>query len=398
MNFRRKLILLIVIIGIAGVLPLTFYSGEIYYQEFKAPVPPPSNHSQIDMSIFWQTWKDLEKNYLGVIDYKKMIYGATEGMVKSLGDPYTSFFNPEESKSFLEDINGKFGGIGMEVGLKNDKITVVAPLDKTPAQKAGIKAGDIIIKVDNKPTSEMSLDELVSAVRGEPGTKVRVSITREKEGKEITKIFNITRQVINVPSTEWKIINGNIAYIKIYQFSDNLDADFSYNALRIINSPAKKIILDLRNNPGGLLNQVQDIAGYFLPRDSLITIEQGKNNEKTDYKTRGNEMFVKYPLVVLINKGSASGAEILALALHDDRKIPLVGETSFGKGSVQRPINLRDGSLLKVTVAHWLGPNKEQINNIGVKPSIEVTTTEQNYNGKKDPQLDKAIEILNKIK
>ena len=393
MSFTRKIVLSTIIIG---TLILSFYLGQIYYKEFKAPILPPSNNPQIDTSVFWQAWKVLEANYLGSIDYKKMIYGATKGMVKSVGDPYTSFFNPEESKSFLEDINGKFGGIGMEIGLKNKKLTVVSPLEKSPAQKAGLKSGDIITQVDDKPTSGMSLDELVSAVRGEPGTNVKITIVRDENGKQATKVFNITRQIIHIPSTEWKLINGNIAYIKIYQFSDNLNSDFSYNALRIINSPAKKIILDLRNNPGGLLDQVQDIAGYFLPRNSLITIEQGKNNERTDYKTRGNEILAKYPLVVLINKGSASGAEILALALHDDRKIHLVGETSFGKGSVQRPITLRDGSLLKVTIAHWLGPREEKINNIGVKPDIEVKMTDDDYKNKKDPQLEKAITILSK--
>jgi len=399
MSFKNKIILAVgVVIVVVGFLVLSFYLGELYYKEFKAPILPPSDHSQIDTSIFWQTWKDLEKYYFGQLDDKKMIYGATAGMVKSLGDPYTVFFNPRESKLFQEDINGKFGGIGMEIGLKNNKITVIAPLDKSPAQKAGIKSGDIIVQVDGKSTSEMSLDEVVSAIRGEEGTRVKITIIREEKGKPVTKTLNVTRRIINVPSIEWKLIKGDIAYIKISQFSENLDSDFSYNALQIVNSPAKKIILDLRNNPGGLLDQVQDIAGYFLKRGDLMAIEEGKGEgERINYKTNGNEMFLRYPTVVLINNGSASGAEILALALKDDRNIPLVGETSFGKGSVQRPINLRDGSLLKVTVAHWLGPKEEKINHVGVKPDIEVKMPEgESDNDGNDPQLKKAIEILEK--
>lgn len=352
-----------------------------------------------DLSLFWETWNSLQKRYVdkSKIDTQKMIYGAIEGMVSSVGDPYTVFFNPEDSKRFIDDSSGEFEGVGMEVGIKKDSLQVVTPLEGTPAKKAGLRAGDIIVKIDGQQTSDMSVDEAVNLIRGTRGTEVTLSIYRD-EWKE-TRDIKLVRELIDIPAVKWRMVNKDTAYIQLFQFSEDADEEFKNAAIQILDNQTKKIILDLRNDPGGYLSISQDIGGWFLDEDSLITIEDmGNEKDKVEYRSEGPSLLSKIPLVILINGGSASASEILAGALRDDRNIQLIGEKSFGKGSVQQLEPLSGGSTLKVTVAKWLTPKGDQISEKGLTPDIEVKMTPEDYEAEKDPQLDKAIEIISQMR
>ena len=357
----------------------------------------------LDFSLFWKVWQELGNSFYdpGRLDPKTMTYGAISGMVNSLNDPYTVFFNPQQTKEFENEANGTFEGIGAEIDKKNGQIVIVAPLEGTPAQKAGLRPGDQILKIDDKPTADLSSDEAVKLIRGPQGTSVTLSILRE--GWDAPQEFKITRTVIIIPSLKWELktaANGDkIAYIKIYQFSQVANSDFSKAALEIIKSPAQKIILDLRDNPGGYLQVAQNITGWFIKRGTLILIEDfGEGKEKNEYRAEGNEKLLNFPIVILINKGSASASEIVAGALRDDRGVKLIGETSFGKGVVQELEDLDGGSSLKITVAKWLTPKGQSIIDKGLEPDIKIEMTEDDYKKEKDPQLDKALEIIQGIR
>ena len=359
---------------------------------FTCPALPPAD---ADMTLFWQTWHTLEGRFADKdkIDHKKMVYGAISGMVSSLGDPYTSFFDPTDTKKFMEDTSGSFEGVGMEIGISKGQLQVVTPLENSPAKKAGIRAGDAIVKIDGKSTTNMTTEEAVDLIRGAKGTEVTLAMYRQ-DWKE-TKDFKLTRDVILVPSVKWEIKGGDIAYIQLFQFTEKASNDFKAAAVDIRNSSAKRIILDVRNNPGGYLSVSQDIAGWFLEKGDTVTHEKSSDaSDNVDYKSEGPSLLLKYPTMVLINEGSASASEILAGALRDDRGIKLVGKKSFGKGSVQQLMPFGDGSSLKVTIAKWYTPKGDQISEKGLIPDIEAEKTADDETAGKDPQLDKAIEIV----
>jgi carboxyl-terminal processing protease len=349
----------------------------------------------VDFSLFWDAWRVIQENHVdkSKLDLQKMLYGAISGMVGSLNDPYTVFLPPEDAKIFKEDVSGEFQGVGMEIGIRDDRLTVIAPLEDTPAQKAGLRAGDKIVKIDGKETEGITIEEAVKLIRGPKGTRVTLTISRE--GWKETKDFSIIRDVIKIPSVKLEFKDNNtIAYIKIYHFSGNAGANFGVAALQILNSPAEKIVLDLRNNPGGYLEIAQNIAGWFLEKGEIVAIEDFGNGKIKKYKAEGNSGLASYPLVILINQGSASASEILAGALRDNRGIKLIGETSFGKGSVQELKDLKGGSSLKVTIARWLTPKRKTISGQGLVPDIKIEMTDKDYEEGKDPQLEKALEIL----
>ena len=397
---KTKIIFLILIIFFIGAS----FSAGYYAGEIKKECPVCAS-SDIDFSLFWETWKILQDKFVNPdrLNVQNMIYGAISGMVKSLKDPYTVFLNPKQSKEFLEDVIGRFEGVGMEIGIRKGQLQVIAPLEGTPAQKAGIKAGDKILKINDTFTTDITIEEAVNLIRGPEGTEVSLTILRK--GWDSPKEIKITRAVIEVPSLEWKLMDlpdggkKKIAYIKLYQFSEKADYDFTKAAVEILNSPAEMIVLDLRNNPGGYLEVAQDIGGWFLKKGEIVAIEDfGVKGKREVYKAEGNSKLSGYPIVVLINQGSASGSEILAGALRDDRGVKLIGETSFGKGSVQELERLKDGSSLKVTVAKWLTPKGQSISDVGLVPDIEVKISKEEEEAGKDPQLDKAIEVLKKIR
>lgn len=396
MQNQTKNIIAMVLIGVAFVSG--FYFHELIFQQYyKAAY----SIDQIDFSLLKKAWDQVTTNYVDQdkIDKKKMTYGAVSGMVDAIGDPYTEFFDPEQAKKLDEDIAGSFEGIGLQLGVKNKQITAISPIKGTPADKAGLRPGDLILAVDKKPTADLSIDEVVDLIRGPKGTKVVLTISRKNDGA--TKDIEITRDLIKVPSMAWekKEISGGIriAHITLYQFSDTAYQDFKNAAFDILNTGVSGIILDLRNNPGGLVDQSADIAGWFLDRGELILTEQDKNGEKTEIRSNGPSNFTPFPLVVLINEGSASASEILAGALKDDRKALIIGETSFGKGTVQKIVDFEDGSSLKVTIAKWFTPSGERIQDTGIKPDIEVELTGDDYEQGKDPQMDRALQEIEKI-
>ena len=393
--FNRKKILLV--LGLVLAFLLVFGVG--FFVGQKQVVCPICAPTTVDLSLFWDAYYKLQKNFVdpAKLDTQKIIYGAISGMAESLDDPYTSFFNPTEAKRFEQDLAGSFDGIGVEVGIKKDKLTIISPLKNTPGQIAGLKAGDIITKINDKSTFDMSIDEAVNLIRGKKGTEVTLTIFRD-DWKD-TKDFKIIRNTITIPSIGWEIKDENIAYVHIDLFDQSLSSKFNKIALEILTSPAQKIVLDLRNNPGGYLQVSQDIAGWFLKKGEVVTIENfGEDKDKKYYKTEGNGAFSEYPIVVLINQGSASASEILAGALRDNRNIILIGEKSFGKGSVQEVLELRDGSMLKITIAKWLTPKGNSISEVGLTPDIQVELTDDDFENDKDPQLNKALEIIKGLK
>ncbi len=399
----------IVIFSLSVIISAVFGAG-FYFGQAQQPALPPEGiinadlgkPQGMDFSLFWEAWRTLEENFVdeSKIDYQKMLYGAVSGMVSALKDPYTVYLPPEDAKVFKEDVSGAFQGVGMEIGIRNRELTVIAPIEGTPAQLAGLRAGDKIVKIDGAFTTDLATDEAVKLIRGKKGTKVTLTIFRE--GWSQTKDFEITRDVIEVPPLKWEMLassgEGKIAYIHLYQFSETATAAFNKAAAEILASKADRIILDLRDDPGGYLEVAQDIAGWFLKKGELVTIEDfGGSVENQEYLSLGSGQLNSYPLVVLINKGSASASEIIAGALRDNRGVKLIGVQSFGKGSVQTLKELEQGSL-KVTIAKWLTPNGTLIDKEGLKPDIEIEMTEKDFTDGKDPQLDKAIEIIKGIR
>ncbi len=384
MNISKKIIAFsfIAVVGFGlGYITRDIQAEKIYSQ-------PDSD--KVDFSLLWEAFHMLEKNFVNSngIDYQKLVHGAIAGMVKSLDDPYTLFFDPEDTKRFLEDVDGRFEGVGMEVGLKNEMITVIAPLKGTPADKAGLLAGDIILEIDGNHTRDMSVQAAVELIRGPRGTKVVLTIARA--GWTENESFSIERDVIELPSLEWELIEET-AHIKFHHFYRKAGNDFKEIAIDIINSPAKGIVLDLRNNSGGYLDVAEDIGGWFFEKGTLFVIEDS-GAKLTERYTAGSGRFLGYPVVVVINQGSASAAEILAGALRDNKDASIIGEKSFGKGSIQKLEYLSDKSSIKITVANWLTPNGSLIAEKGLVPDFEVEDSEDT-----DYSLQKAIEVLKEI-
>ena len=329
----------------------------------------------------------------GKVKEEDLIYGAMQGMVKSLGDPYSVFLKPEVSKTFQEDIGGSFEGIGAEIGMREEVLTIISPLKGSPAESAGLKAGDEVLFVDDNSTQDLALDEAVQMIRGKKGTEVVLTVIREGESE--SKKISIIRDTIKIPNISWEIKEGNVAYIQLYHFTETASEDFKNVANEVLKSDADRIVLDLRNNPGGLLEVSVDIAGWFFQEGMVVTTEdRGGKGVNSIYKTRGSGALEEYPMVVLTNQGSASASEILAGALRDHSDVKLVGEQTFGKGSVQQLIKLSDGSNIKITVAKWLTPKGYSIEGNGLDPDVKVEMTQEIFEKEGDVQLEKAIEVV----
>jgi carboxyl-terminal processing protease len=356
----------------------------------------------VDFGLYWQVWERLHERYVDPekLDAQKLVYGAIAGMVESVGDPYTVFLEPVQTKEFEEEVGGSFSGVGMELGMRDGAITVIAPLKDTPAFRAGILAGDVILEVDGQSTEGWTVEEAVSHIRGKRGTVVHLVIWRE--GATDTLEFSLTRDTIRIPAVEWRMLPNDIAYIQVYSFNGNVEDEFATAARGAIDAGAKRIIVDLRNNPGGFLDAAVNLAGWLLPSDSLVVQEKFSDGTIDQLHTSNNARLAGTPVIVLINGGSASASEILAGALHDVRGVRLVGEKSFGKGSVQQLEAFYNGSSLKVTIAKWLTPNGVDITANGIAPTDEVVMSPDKFDDEgwevgtpgKDPQLDRAIEII----
>lgn len=355
---------------------------------------------QVDFAPFWKAWTIVQEDYVPtstsskpVTDQSK-VYGAIQGMVASLGDPYTVFFPPVESKQFASDIKGSFTGVGMEVGVQGGVLTVVAPLKGSPAESAGLRAGDKILKIDDKETSHLSTEEAVSIIRGKEGVPVTFSIARAGTGATLS--ITVVRQVINIPTIEAKDIGNGIYYIALYSFTENSPNLFRESLRKFVDSGDQKLILDLRGNPGGYLEAALDMASWFLPPGAVVIREDyGGEKPETVYRSKGYDVFTdKLKFVILVDQGSASASEILAGALSEYGKAVLIGEKTFGKGSVQELVPVTPDTSLKVTIARWLTPNGKSISKEGITPAIVVKRTEADLKAGKDTQLERAVEYL----
>ncbi len=354
---------------------------------------------KVDFEIFWNVWNKVSEKHInnGDLDPKIMIYGAIKGMVKAVGDPYTNYMDPEEANTFSMSIEGSFEGIGAELGIRDDILTVIAPITGMPAEKAGLRAGDRIIKINNEMTSDITIDEAVRKIRGPKGTEVALTVIGQNASE--TKEIKITRDTIELQSVNYEQKWGNIAHIQITSFTEDTAEEFNKEITKVIADNNKGIVLDLRNNPGGFLNVAIEIASKFVPRGSIVVQEKHRDGTIENFKSIGGNVFSETPVVVLINEGSASASEILAGALRDVNGSKLVGKKSFGKGSVQQLEKFSDGSSLKVTVAKWLTPSGLSINEEGLGVDIEVELSEYDIKNKIDAQLNKALEeAVNQIK
>ncbi|OHB13909.1 MAG: hypothetical protein A3G05_00320 [Candidatus Zambryskibacteria bacterium RIFCSPLOWO2_12_FULL_45_14] len=356
----------------------------------------------VDFSPFWKAWNLINEKYVPAsttakaVGNQEKVWGAISGLTRSLDDPYTVFFPPVESKLFEEDIRGNFEGVGMEVVAQEGAVTVIAPLKDSPAERAGIMAGDRVIKIGDKETSSLSTEEAVQLIRGPKGTRVTLTIFRNgvKEPFEVA----VVRDVINIPTIDTKELPGGIFLIELYSFSAQSPNLFRQALREFILSGNDKLILDLRGNPGGYLEAAIDMASWFLPPSKVVVREDfGPTNDEKVYRSKGYDIFSEdLKFVILVDGGSASASEILAGALVEHGRAVLVGDKTFGKGSVQELVNITSETSLKVTIARWLTPNGLSISQNGITPEFVVKYTPADREAKRDPQLDKAIEILTK--
>lgn len=375
------------------ILIVIFISYKVGYNQALAKVISSKVFSYENFVLFLKTWDIINKNFVepNKIDSNKAILEASRGLLRSLDDPYSDILDEKQKKIFEEDLSGSFGGVGFEIGIRQGVLTVIAPLEGTPAERAGLKPGDKILKINGEDASNINLEEAVFKIRGKPGTKVFLTIYRDEWVEP--KDFEITREIINVPIVKSKVIEPSIGYIKINSFAVQTVSDFLSQYYKLKNQQVNRFIIDLRNNPGGFLEVAVRMAEYFLPRGKIILKEKEKEKEVRSILSEGPGT-IKDSVIILINKGSASASEIFAAALRDNLGVKLIGEKSFGKGSVQQVFPL-DGKLLKLTIAYWLTPKGEKLEGNGLNPDIEIKDT-LNESTTTDAILDKAVEIIKK--
>lgn len=356
----------------------------------------PTFETTADFTPFWKAWNTLKEKsiYSDKITDQDRVWGAIKGLAGATGDPYTTFFNPEDNKLFKDEIKGSFSGIGAEIGMKDNVLTVIAPLKGTPAFNSGIKKGDKIIKIDNVSTNDMSVDMAISKIRGERGTTVILNIFRTGENQ--TRDIKIVRDTIAIPTVDTEARTDGIFVIKFYSFSENSDNLFAGALDEFSKSGSHKLILDLRGNPGGYLDAAVNIGSWFIDEGKVIVSEDfGSTKKARVYRSHGPKLFNdRLQFIVLVDGGSASASEILAGALKEQGIATLVGEKTFGKGSVQELVDITKDTSLKVTVARWLTPNGVSISQVGIDPDVKVPFTLKDFEALRDPQMDKAVEIL----
>lgn len=402
----RKIILTVfaglIIFGSGYFLGVKGFSANFAkFPKVKISRTVPVNQGTLDFSLFWKVWDTLSAKYFDKTRLvpSQMVYGAISGMVSSLGDPYTVFLPPSQNKVVEEDLSGSFEGVGIQIGYKGSQLAVVAPLPGSPAEKAGVKAGDFIIgikdelkKID-RGTVGISLPEAVQAIRGSAGTRVTLTIIREGSDQPI--VIDIVRANVQVPSVTLEFVgpNKDIAHIRLMKFGSDTLSEWDSKVSEILSkNSVKAVILDLRNNPGGYLQGAVDIASDFIKTGNVVVIEQRSDGTKKDYKVESRlGKLTDLPVVVLVNGGSASASEILAGALRDDLGAKLVGETTFGKGTIQEPEDLDGGAGLHITIAKWLTPSGVWVNEKGLDPDIKIKI---DPNATSDAQLNAAIQLF----
>lgn len=409
-NFNIKTLLIVFLAFLLG-WKLGYTDVQIKWQKYNPTVSVISRdvpkNINVDFKLFWDTWDLLSKTYIDkkALDPNKLFYGAVSGMVSAVGDPYTVFLPPQQQTSSKEELGGSFEGVGIELGFSKDtppRLLVISPLEGTPAKQAGIKPQDLIIKIDDKDTIGMTLPDAVKLIRGVKGTRIALTIFRQ--GESDTRDFSLTRDTIVVKSVEVSYIltpsGKNIAVIKLSRFGERTNNEWTQVVSDVVSKNPGAVILDVRNNPGGYLESAVFILSEFLDGGDAV-LQEDNQGIKTPYKVNRPGMLTKLPVEVLINKGSASASEIVAGALQDRKKSLLIGEKSFGKGTVQEAQELAGGTGIHITVAKWLTPNGRWVNDTGgFEPDVKVDpskddATRQSDGQVKDPQLDKAIELLN---
>ena len=347
-----------------------------------------TSNKTIDLSSVQKTYQELVANYDGKLDTQKLIYGANRGLVEAAGDPHTAYMDPDETKEFDKSLSGQIGGgIGAEIGLRNNKPTIIKPLENSPAQKAGIKAGEAIVKVNDEASSDWSVEKVVSKIRGEVGTSVKLTLLSGGQTREVS----VVRQNIVSPAVESEI-DGEIGILKVNRFGDDTVSLARKYASEFVEKGVKKVILDLRNNPGGTVGAAQGLLGIWLDNQIAMTERRGSEIVKT-LRTTGTPILGNMKTVVLINGNSASASEITAGALREYGKATLVGQKSYGKGSVQIVLGLPGGSQMKVTEARWYTPKGKNIDKTGIEPDVKVDLSSDDVNNNVDPQMDKAKSI-----
>ncbi len=358
-----------------------------------------ASNGRPDLAEFWKVWDLLDDKFAQSgtsteFTDEERLQGAIDGMVDALGDPYTVYLPPAEATAFNEDVSGNFSGVGMEVGLRDKLVTVISPLPGTPAEKAGIVAGDVIVKIDDKTTEDMGIDDAVKLIRGQQGTVVTLEVYREGEMEFLT--IAITRDNIDIPTVKTEQV-GDTFVLAIYSFNAVAQEQVAVALEEYLKSGSTKLVLDLRGNPGGFLQSAVNIASYFLPGGKVVVSEEFSDASQNDvFRSRGRQVqeFTPENLVVLVDGGSASASEILAGALQDHKVATVIGAQTFGKGSVQELVPVQDGSSLKVTVARWLTPNGTSISKNGLTPDIVIARTPQQRVAEEDPQKEAALRFL----
>jgi len=399
-NFATTTALLLFVAGVSFFLGADYTSkhgsATLGAPIFADPILPPED---VDFGPLWKAWQVLDSKYVPSgtstpISAEDMLWGAIEGLAQSLEDPYTIFLPPQDSAIFADDISGNFEGVGMEIGMRNGFLTVIAPLKGTPADEAGILSGDTILRIDDIPTDSLTIDASVRLIRGKGGTPVVLTIARDGEDEFLE--IEIIRDLIDIPTINTEIRADGIFVLELYNFSA-VSSNLFREALReFVESGNNKLILDLRGNPGGFLEASVDMASWFLPAGEVVLSENfGENGEPQVHRSKGYDIFDNgLEMVILIDRGSASASEILAGGLSQHGVATLVGETTFGKGSVQELVTITDDTSLKVTIARWLTPNGTTISENGLAPDVEVELTFDDTEADRDPQLEKAVEIL----
>ena len=384
------------IILVLGIFGVGFYVGN----ETKTNQSKSLNaQTPADLEQFWQVWNLVEEKYVPASEEKtatneEKIQGAIKGMVASLGDSYSRFLTPDENAEFKENISGNFSGVGMEIDIKDGMITVISPMKDSPAEKAGIKAGDIILKIDDKTTADFSVDEAVKLIRGPKGTTVELIIARE--GEKGSMSIKVVRDNIKIPTLEYEKRKDGIFVISLFNFSAGVENDFRKALREFVLSKSDKLILDMRGNPGGYLDAAVDISSWFLPTGKIVVQEDfGPKQSPKIFRSKGYNIFnSNLKMVVLVDGGSASASEIVAGALKEHGVAKIVGEKTYGKGSVQELIQLENNTSLKLTIARWLTPNGLTISESGLEPDVKVEQTKADKEKDIDTQFEEAVKIL----
>ncbi len=402
MKHQKKILVVIVAVVLAGGI----FLGGMYFgaqRRSEASLVSGVSNTEVpsavlaDFEPFWKVWNIIDEKYPGAssVSAQDRVYGAIKGLMGSIGDPYSVFFPPQDSKDFSDTISGSFEGIGMEVGIKDKMLTVVAPLKNTPAEKAGIKAGDKVLKIDGVTTNDMSVDKAVDLIRGKRGTTVKLEIYRVGEDKP--REISVVRDTISIPTLDTELRADGVFVISLYNFSAS-SAGLMEGALREFKaSGSKELVIDLRGNPGGYLDAAVDMASFFLPEgDTVVTEDFGTNGSPKVYRSRGYDLLdlKNIKVALLADKGSASASEILAGALQQHGVAKLFGETTYGKGSVQEVLDVTSDTTMKITVAKWLTPDGTWISEHGLTPDVPVEFTEADSAAHKDPVMDRAVQYL----